>query len=262
MTENVHIVGEGLIAYLYGEADAHERARVDAHLIVCAACANELSALGATRQHLAEWAPPEVGLGFQIVRPMTAADTTATVLRPARWWNRPTPVWAHAAAAVLIFAAGLLVGTSRGSIVEAPGVDRQPVSSTQVSVPPVAPAQVTELAREVQRLRADLAALSSSPAAAPTARTQAPASDAVVLTRVRELIADSEAGLRTDMTLRDTQLAREVELQRRQDLAQLNRSLDLVNNQTGQALRQNERAVQGLSEGLAKLTGLSAAPGR
>jgi hypothetical protein len=78
------------------------------------------------------------------------------------------------------------------------------------------------------------------------------------MARVRELIADSEAGLRTDMTLRDTQLARDVELQRRSDLAMFNSNLDRVTSQTGLALRQNEQMIQGL----AKTVSQPGAPGR
>ena len=272
MTENVHVVGERLIAYLYDEADAGERALIDAHLRVCAVCAEELAGLGATRTHLAEWAPPDVALGFQISTPITADEVpaTATVLRPARWWQQPTPAWAQIAAASLIFAAGLSLGqwrTPDTGTVAPPSqvVTTSPQSAAQAvttSAPAgVASVQMADLAREVAQLRQQVAALASTPSVS-TART-ASASEADVLARVRELIADSEAGLRTDMTLRDTQLAREVELQRRSDLAMFNTNLDRVTSQTGVALRQNEQMIQGLREGLAKtVSGQSLAPGR
>jgi hypothetical protein len=268
MTENVHVVGERLIAYLYDEADAGERALVDAHLHVCAACAEELAGLGATRQHLAEWAPPDVALGFQINRPPAAEHAQAgpTVLRPARWWQKPTPAWVQVAAAALIFAAGLSLGQSRPRDTEAPAPPAPQVVTTATPPAPqsfTAPAptgaaaeRVADLAREVAQLRQQVAALSAAPAVS-NARTSA-GSDTDVLARVRELIADSEAGLRTDMTLRDTQLARDIELQRRQDLAAFSRNIDQVTNQTGQALRQNEQMIQGLS----KLVGQSSTPGR
>jgi hypothetical protein len=261
MTENVHVVGERLIAYLYDEADAGERALVDAHLRVCVACAEELAGLGATRRHLAEWAPPDVALGFQLSRSITAdeAPPAATVLRPARWWQQPTPAWVQVAAALLIFAAGLSLGQSRSRETSAPEpAARQVVTvSEQAATPP--PTQVSDLAREVAQLRQQVAALS----AVPTARARtASTGDEDVLARVRELIADSEAGLRTDMTLRDTQLARDVELQRRADLDLFNRNLNQVNNQTGQALRQNEQMIQGLREGMAKMVSQPGAAGR
>ena len=271
MTENVHVVGERLIAYLYDEADAGERALVDAHLHVCAPCAEELAGLGATRQHLAEWAPPDVALGFQINRPPAAEDApaAATVLRPARWWQKPTPAWVQVAAAVLIFAAGLLVGESRSDTQPAPPPSQQAATVSPRVAPPqaltatAASTQVTDLAREVAQLRQQVAALSTAPSAASAARGGTSAvAEADVMARVRELIADSEAGLRTDMTLRDTQLARDIELRRRSDLEMFNTNLDRVTNQTGLALRQNEQTIQGLREGLAKAVSQSVAPGR
>ena len=48
-----------LVAYLYEEIDAAERARFDAHLQTCAQCRGELSALRALRPALREWTPPE-----------------------------------------------------------------------------------------------------------------------------------------------------------------------------------------------------------
>jgi hypothetical protein len=280
MTENVHVVGERLIAYLYDETNARERALVDAHLRVCTACAEELAGLGATRTHLAEWVPPEVALGFQISRPITADEVpaTATVLRPARWWQRPTPAWAQVAAAFLIFAAGLSIGQSRTPDTDGAAppsrqvvtTSPQAVSPQAVSPPAVSPqsatqaaapadvASVADLARDVAQLRQQVAALSSTPSVSSAPGRTASASEADVMARVRELIADSEAGLRTDMTLRDTQLARDVELQRRSDLAMFNSNLDRVTSQTGLALRQNEQMIPGL----AKPDSQPGAPGR
>src|SRR5688500_8007704 len=93
-----------LIAYLYGEVDAATRQRVDAHLETCARCAAEMRALGDVRAELSLWGPPDAELGFAIVR--KSEPQTAQVLRPAQWW-RTVPVWAQAAAAVLVVAAGL-----------------------------------------------------------------------------------------------------------------------------------------------------------
>src|SRR5687767_10420053 len=92
-----------LVAYMYGEVDAAVRAQVDRHLASCAACAAEVTALGDVRAELGSWIPPDVELGFTIVR---KSEQPANVLRPARWW-RTVPVWAQAAAAVLVVAAGL-----------------------------------------------------------------------------------------------------------------------------------------------------------
>jgi hypothetical protein len=52
-------------------------------------------------------------LGFQLTR--TESEQPSKVLRPATWWRRPLPAWAQAAAAVVIFAAGMSAGTFRSS---------------------------------------------------------------------------------------------------------------------------------------------------
>ena len=54
---------------------------------------------------------PALPLGFQITR--TESDQPAKVLRPAAWCKQPLPAWAQAAAAVVIFAAGMSVSAFR-----------------------------------------------------------------------------------------------------------------------------------------------------
>jgi len=109
---------EALVTYLYEECEPAERQSIAAHVAVCAACAEEIEALGNTRAHLASWSPPSLSLGFQITR--TDSDRPANqeagrVLRPARWWSQPLPAWAQMAAAVAIFAAGMSVSGFRST---------------------------------------------------------------------------------------------------------------------------------------------------
>src|SRR5690242_3474044 len=95
-----------LVSYLYGELDASRRRAVDDHLATCAACAAEVTALGDVRSELGLWAPPDTELDFTIVKKSDLASSN--VLRPARWWST-VPVWAQAAAALLVVAAGLSI---------------------------------------------------------------------------------------------------------------------------------------------------------
>jgi anti-sigma factor RsiW len=90
---------ETLIAYIYGECDADERRLVESHLESCVACAEEVGGLGGVRRALADWSPPAEAGGFRIVRDDPDRVAAAAVLRPARWWSRPLPGWAKAAAA-------------------------------------------------------------------------------------------------------------------------------------------------------------------
>ena len=58
---------ELLVSYLYDEIDPASRRAIETHLASCPACREEAGGLRATRRQLADWAPPEYQLGFQIV---------------------------------------------------------------------------------------------------------------------------------------------------------------------------------------------------
>ena len=145
---------EALLTYVYDECEPAERASLDAHLAMCASCADEVQALSDTRAHLASWSPPALSLGFQITR--TESDQPAKVLSPAAWWRQPLPAWAQAAAAVVIFAAGMSANTFRSSEpstrVESPAPQQVPA----VAARPTDDLGVTraEFARVEARLRA------------------------------------------------------------------------------------------------------------
>ena len=92
-----------LVGYLYDDCDARERAAIAAHLAICSTCAAEVAELSATRQQLSAWAPPETQLDFRL--------TSGAAAPPVRWWSNPLPAWAQLAAAVVIFAFGIALGT-------------------------------------------------------------------------------------------------------------------------------------------------------
>lgn len=92
-----------LVGYLYDDGDPGERAVIAAHLAVCSSCATEVAELSATRQQLSAWTPPETPLDFRL--------TSGAAPPPARWWSNPLPAWAQLAAAAVIFAFGLALGT-------------------------------------------------------------------------------------------------------------------------------------------------------
>ena len=125
-----------LIGFLYEDCEADERARIAAHVAVCATCAGELAALSATRDHLSAWTPPDVHLGFQMSQPSAAP--------PVRWWSRPMPAWAQLAAAVVIFVSGAAVGMTNANR----------TTTAAAFVPPPAPATPGEIRAIEQRLSA------------------------------------------------------------------------------------------------------------
>lgn len=155
---------DALIGYLYDECEPAEREAVAAHVALCASCADEIRALGDTRAHLVSWAAPALPLGFQLTR--TEAEAASNVLqhtgpasrnsRSGGWWSRPLPAWAQAAAAVLVFAAGMSVNIVRMSDEAPAGVAQAPAPQ-----PVAAPARVEDIAvtraefvRLAERLRA------------------------------------------------------------------------------------------------------------
>jgi len=147
---------EALVTYLYEECEPEERSSIAAHVAICAWCAEEVRALTDTRAHLASWSPPALPLGLQITR--TESDQPAKVLRPAAWWRQPLPAWAQAAAAVVIFAAGMSVNAFRSSGAPPAAVVQSgtPQSVAVADTTPVDDLGVTrtEFARLEARLRA------------------------------------------------------------------------------------------------------------
>ena len=95
---------ERLVAYLYEDGDAAERAAIEAHLAECAACASELQDLQGVRRHLAEWSTPEIDLGFRVVR-----EPVAPPRRPQ--WS--VPAWAALPVAAMLL---LAVGAALASV--------------------------------------------------------------------------------------------------------------------------------------------------
>ena len=226
-----------LVAYLYGEADAAERAAIDAHLAQCAACAEELTALGDVRSELGLWAPPEVELDFQIVRKSQAP--ASNVLRPARWWNT-VPAWAQAAAAILVVAAGISIANVQ--VTSGP----QGFQVTTGWMPVAAPAQGQPFDGAAVERRVDLALISldqlrnemrSSRDVAP-ARASAPGVvDDATIRRVQQLIADAEQRHERELAARFVELTRDINMQRRADMMQVSR---IVGQYDEQLLRQRQ----------------------
>lgn len=213
-----------LIAYLYDEIDPVVRRRVEEHLRVCAACTAELTALSSLRVELASWSAPEAGLDFQFVR------KPAQDLRPAAWWSG-VPVWAQAAAAILVLAVGAAVANlqvrsgpdgfvvstgwlSPGGVVSATAAPATVVNhGADDAWKPALAALETELRNEIRSSRG-----TGSNVVRASARS--PADDAT-LRNVELMIEASEKRQRQEMALRLTQFNRDVNMQRQADLVKI-----------------------------------------
>lgn len=217
---------EALVALLYDELDAGERADIEAHLASCAACRQEASALRALRLELPAWTPPERELGFAIV------DRTARSERVTRsaW---ALPAWGLAAAAALVLAAGAAIanldvsygndgfrvrtGWSRS--------DGEPAPAT------VAPAQSAEWRAELagleRRLRAELG---GGPVRTASSTPRSDSED--VLRRVQTLIGQSEARQQRELALRLAQVLNDFDRQRQTDLVRIQQGFGQLERST------------------------------
>lgn len=215
-----------LVAYVYDECEPEVRATIAAHLEHCVSCSSEIEGLGWTRRQLGAWTPPVATLGFQI--PVSALGQRLP------WWRAPLPAWAQVAAAVLLFGAGLSIGVARG-----PG-DTSPVASSQPAVPPVVDTVSHEdLSQVEQRLKAEMAQLRT---AAP-AVTPASSRDEAIMRKVQALVEQSEERQRREFTIRSVELARDIEAQRRVDLASVRETLGTLQGVTGAEMRQQREAI-------------------
>jgi hypothetical protein len=223
---------DALVAYLYDECDQADRAEIAAHVSHCPACAEEIASLRATRTQLAAWTPPAASLGFQITRaderqdPLTftpregngGAVSHGTPERRASWWREPLPAWAQAAAAALIFAAGLTAGTlsnssGRDSVATAPAASSVPTAApAQVAarVTPPAAATPAASAADLARLERRLQAIESAQTVNASVRTVSAASvaggggqltPAGVLALIDQRLGVTEDRLRNDIAL-------------------------------------------------------------
>ena len=238
MTETFTCGNHGaLMSYLYDECALDERRTISAHVAICRTCAEELTALGATREHLAMWTPPDAQLGFRIV-----SDTPrSNVLRPlhSRWWQKPLPAWAQAAAAAVIFATGLTLGIVRGADPSGPRA-AAPGERSSATVVPSNASTVTraDLVALEQRLRSEMSQVRAASIPAP-----ATPADARILQQVRAMIDDSDQRQQRELALRTAEVVRDFDAQRNNDLARIERTLGQMDGTTGVEVAQQRQML-------------------
>lgn len=230
---------EALMDFLYDECEPDARARMTRHLAVCAVCSEELASLGGAREELAAWMPPALPLGFQISSASAApALVTPVVSTPAvAWWRQPMPAWGQAVAAVALFGLGMAAGGRGGNIVPPTG-ERAGTAAAVVSA--------SDLAQVESRLRGEIEGLRTAAIASPRSTTVAvpvEGHEAAVMRQVRQLLRESEGRQQETFEVRAAQLARDAEIQRRVDQANLQRTLTQVQGTTGEEVRQQRELL-------------------
>jgi hypothetical protein len=243
---------ELIVGYVYGELSGDEQAKFDAHLAGCTDCRIEIEELKTTRAHLALWTPPELDLGYRLIRGDAAVPAS---LAPRR--IRFVPAFAFAAAAVIVLAAaaaianvevrygndGVVVrtGWARGDDrADASGQSLQQASGTSADRPDAGPASAAaDFAALDRRLQQVEAVLNSQEPAGLQAASSSRVSDAEILRRVRQIVAEAEARQQTAVARQMLEVVKDFDRQRRTDLALVQQGLGQYQGLTNAEIAQN-----------------------
>jgi len=230
MTQHITDNHDALLDYLYEEGDSVERLRIARHLQECAACSVAVLEFQNVRGMLCDWTPPAADLGFRMVRDTgPALDAHVRASRGWRAWLPATPYgnWVQAAAAVVLFAAGMAVSQlsmnyndgaftvrMRSADPAAPQATERVVASSGGDIFLTPEATATNVAVSPM-------ALSSTPQ--PTAA--APVDTEQLLQRVRAMIDQSEQRQQRELALRLSQVTSEVDTQHQADLLRIQQNI-------------------------------------
>jgi hypothetical protein len=162
-------------------------------------------------------------------------------LRPAVWWRQPLPAWAQAAAALLIFAAGMTFGSTRTVAGVQSAATPAPVIATVARAPQ--PAAVPTVSRDdLVRIEQRLRAVETARVQAVAARPANTVDEAALFRRVEALIAASEARSGTSIyALRDAVVR--LDAQQRGDMRQVADRLGLIHDTTQREFQRQSDAV-------------------
>ena len=265
--------GDSLVSLLYDDFESGavpSRDDLEAHVRACATCLAEFEALGGVRAQLAAWTAPDVALGFEVVQ---------TGRRAPLGWRQSFDAWSArsmralpaAAAAILVLGgamalarldihydqAGLTVRTGWGHAApSAPG-----------SGGPATGGDTAALRQELASLRGEIARLGASQAAT-VAATSAPvagdataipvstvaggpmtsAQGAALLRSFRQALDESEVRQQQNLQLRIGEVTRDFDLQRRQDLVQVEQGFGRVETNRQQMLDAIRRVSLGVPQ--------------
>jgi len=216
---------ELLVGFLYDEIDPVSKRTFERHLATCSDCRDELAELGATREQIALWAPPDADLGFRIVR---GANTPAPARARFPFFSF-SPAWGLAAAALIVVAIGAAIANLDVRYGNEGLVVRTGWNHTTDAQAGVTPVDWKAQAQELDRRLRDLEQSASARSAVQTA-SASDQSDAELLQRVRDIVGQSETRQQRAVATRLTELMREVDAQRRLDLATIDQGMTRLQN--------------------------------
>jgi hypothetical protein len=244
---------EAIVAYIYGELAAEEHELFSRHLRGCLDCREEVTQFASVREQLAEWTPPVLE---SLVGDRSRARIDADVPPAARtsgWWA--IPAWAQVAAAMLCLGIGTGVGAGLADLRVTYGNQGLTIATGRSMARETA-ARAADDASASAALRAELTALEQQLRAEiasnrdlierATQTTDQPERDEV-MRRVRALLRDSEQRQQVELALRVGEVARDVQTQRQADLVRIDRTLGVLQNNTGIAVRRQEQLLNSLA---------------
>jgi hypothetical protein len=267
--------GDALVSLLYDDFEpgaVPTRDDLETHVRACATCLAEFEALGGVRAQLAAWTAPDVALGFAVVRTGTRAPLGWRQTFAA-WSARGARALPAAAAAIIVLGgamalarldihydqAGLTVrtgwghATSPGPSSPGPGGDaaalRQELASLRGEVQRLGAAQGATVAATSAPLAGD-----PSPAATPVSMgtvaggQMTAAQGAALLRGFRQALDESELRQQQNLQLRIGEVTRDFDLQRRQDLVQVEQGFGRFETQRQQMLDQIRRVSLGVPQ--------------
>ncbi len=232
--------GEIVVAYLYDDIAADDRAAFERHMVSCALCRSEVTALGDVRSEMSRWSPPDYG-----VRSI-AAEPVVTPVPVRRRGLDAVPVWMQAAAAVVLLGIGLGAANlevrygADGLSINTGWRHQEAVVATAapaVAAPIAAPVSAQDLAALEAKLQR---AIDARPAAVQVAATDTEGT----LRRVRALVVESEQRQQRELALRLGETVRDIQLQRQADLVKIDRSL----GQSGIEVMRTQRQMNALAQ--------------
>jgi len=267
--------GDALVSLLYDDFEpgvVPSRDDLETHVRACATCLAEFEALGGVRAQLAAWTAPDVALGFAVVR----TDTRAPLgwrQTFAAWSARGARALPAAAAAIIVLGgamalarldihydqAGLTVrtgwghATSPGPSSPDPGGDaaalRQELASLRGEVQRLGAAQGATVTATSAPLAGD-----PSPAATPVSMgtvaggQMTAAQGAALLRGFRQALDESELRQQQNLQLRIGEITRDFDLQRREDLVQVEQGFGRAETQRQEMLNAIRRVSLGVPQ--------------
>ena len=269
--------GDALVSLLYDDFEpgaVPSRDDLEAHVRACATCLAEFEALGGVRAQLAAWTAPDVALGFEVIQ---------TGARAPLGWRQTFSAWSArsaralpaAAAAIIVLGgamalarldihydqAGLTVRTGWGHAASpspspsspATGGDaaalRQELASLRGEIARLGAAQATTVAATSAPPAGDGPAV-ATPASTGTVAdgSMTPAQSAALLRTFRQALDESEVRQQQNLQLRIAEVTRDFDLQRRQDLVQVEQGFGRFETQRQQMLDQIRRVSLGVPQ--------------